>query len=100
MIKMAVEQGVILDHLKHKIEKVFNLYERLKTENAALAKEKDELKKALKDKESELEFIKNKYNKLKLAKSILASTGDKHDAKIKINGIVREIDKCIALLNR
>lgn len=97
---MAVEQGVILDHLKHNIEKVFNLYERLKTENAELLKEKNKLKKALKDKESELEFISNKYNKLKLAKSILASTGDKHDAKIKINSIVREIDKCIALLNK
>lgn len=97
---MAVEEGVILDQLKDKIEKVLNLYEHLKGENTELLKEKNELKKALQDKESELEFIKNKYNKLKLAKSILASTGDKHDAKIKINRIVREIDKCIALLNK
>ncbi|MFO7844350.1 MAG: hypothetical protein R6V16_11120 [Bacteroidales bacterium] len=97
---MTVEQGVILDHLKEKVNKVFKLYERLKTENAALLKQKNELKKELKDKESELEFLKNKYHKLKLAKSILASTGDKHDAKIKINRIVREIDKCIALLNK
>ncbi|HSH52927.1 MAG TPA: hypothetical protein VK982_14470, partial [Bacteroidales bacterium] len=74
--------------------------ERLKTENAELLKQQNKFKKALKDKESELEFLKNKYNKLKLAKSILASTGDKHDAKIKINRIVREIDKCIALLNK
>ena len=57
---MTVEQGVILDHLKEKVNKVFKLYERLKTENATLLKEKNELKKALKDKESELEFLKNK----------------------------------------
>jgi len=97
---MAVEQGVILDHLKNKVQKVFNLYERLKTQNAALLKEKNELEKKLKDKESEIEFLKNKHNKLKIAKSILASTGDKHDARIKINRIVREIDNCIALLNK
>jgi len=97
---MAVEQGVILDHLKNKVQKVFNLYERLKTQNAALLKEKNELEKKLKDKESEIEFLKNKHNKLKIAKSILASSGDKHDARIKINRIVREIDNCIALLNK
>ena len=44
--------------------------------------------------------MNNKYNKLKLAKRLLASSGDSHDAKIKINRIVREIDKCVALLNR
>jgi|SRR6056297_1107669 len=97
---MAVEQSVILDHLKNKVQKVFNLYDRLKSENAALLKEKNELEKKLKDKESEIEFLKNKHNKLKIAKSILASTGDKHDARIKINRIVREIDNCIALLNK
>jgi len=97
---MAVEQSVILDHLKNKVQKVFNLYDRLKSENAALLKEKNELEKKLKDKESEIEFLKNKHNKLKIAKSILASSGDKHDARIKINRIVREIDNCIALLNK
>ncbi|MFP4025293.1 MAG: hypothetical protein ACLFVR_12280 [Thiohalospira sp.] len=97
---MTVEQGLIVGHLKDKITRVLDLYQRLKTENAELLKHKNELKIKLKDKEAELEFIKNKYNKLKLAKSILATTGDKHDAKIKINRIVREIDKCIALLNK
>ncbi|MFO7828277.1 MAG: hypothetical protein R6V23_06640 [Bacteroidales bacterium] len=97
---MTIEQGVFVDHFKEKVQKVLNLYQRLKKENAELLKQKNELKIQLKNKDAELEFLKNKYNKLKLAKSILASTGDKHDAKIKINSIVREIDKCIALLNK
>lgn len=97
---MTIEQGVFVDHFKEKVQKVLNLYQRLKKENAELLKQKNELKLQLKNKEAELEFLKNKHNKLKLAKSILASTSDKHDAKIKINSIVREIDKCIALLNK
>ncbi len=97
---MTIEQGVFVDHFKEKVQKVLNLYQRLKKENAELLKQKNELKIQLKNKDAELDFLKNKYNKLKLAKSILASTGDKHDAKIKINSIVREIDKCIALLNK
>ena len=97
---MSVEQNEIVLDLKNKVKKVLSLYNNLKTENADLNKEISELKLQLKNKESEVEFWKNKHDKLKLAKSLLASAGDSHDAKIKINRIVREIDNCIALLNR
>ncbi len=98
---MVVDQKKdIVNSLKNKIKKLLSLYNDLKTENANVKKQSEELKLKLKNKESEIEFLKNKYNKLKLAKSFLASSGDGHDAKIKINRIVREIDKCISLLNR
>jgi len=54
----------------------------------------------LKEKEQLLGEIEGKYNQQQLAKAVLASSGDNHDAKIKVNRIVREIDQCIALLNR
>ncbi len=97
---MEVEQKDIVVTLKDKLKKVLSLYNDLKEENTELKSQTEEHKTIIKNKEAELEFLKNKYNKLKLAKSLLASSGDSHDAKIKINGIVREIDKCIALLNR
>ncbi|MBU8891934.1 MAG: hypothetical protein KOO66_04095 [Bacteroidales bacterium] len=97
---MEVEQKDIVVTLKDKIKKLLSLYNDLKAENAKLKKQTEEYKIQKKDKEAELDFLKNKYNKLKLAKSLLASADDSHDAKIKINRIVREIDKCIALLNR
>lgn len=97
---MNIEQKDIIVTLKDKIKKLLSLYNGLKAENAELKKQTEEYIIQLKNKEAELDFLKNKYNKLKLAKSLLASTGDSHDAKIKINRIVREIDKCIALLNR
>ena len=52
------------------------------------------------DKEKEYEQLEKKYESLKLAKVIAASAGEAHDAKIKLNRIVREIDKCISLLNK
>ncbi len=97
---MDVEQKDIVGVLKEKVKKLLSLYNNLKSVNVGLKKQTEELKIQLKNKEAELDFLKNKYNKLKLAKSFLASAEDKHDAKIKINRIVREIDKCIALLNR
>ncbi len=97
---MEVEQKDIVITLKDKVKKLLSLYNNLKAENVELKKQADAVKIQLKNKDSEIEFLKNKYNKLKLAKSLSASTDDSHDAKIKINRIVREIDKCIALLNR
>ncbi len=97
---MEVEQKDIVSTLKDKVKKLLSLYNDLKVKNTELKKQTEEYKTQIKNKEAELDFLKNKYNKLKLAKSLLASSGDSHDAKIKINGIVREIDKCIALLNR
>ncbi len=97
---MEIEQKDIASTLKDKVKKLLSLYNDLKVKNTELKKQTEEYKIQIKNKEAELDFLKNKYNKLKLAKSLLASTGDSHDAKIKINGIVREIDKCIALLNR
>jgi chromosome segregation ATPase len=97
---MEIEQKDIVVTLKDKVKKLLSLYNNLKAENKELKKQTEEYKTQIKNKEAELDFLKNKYNKLKLAKSLLASTGDSHDAKIKINRIVREIDKCIALLNR
>ena len=97
---MEVEQRDIVITLKDKVKKLLSLYNGLKVENVKLKGQTEENKITIKNKEAELDFLKNKYNKLKLAKSLLVSTGDSHDAKIKINRIVREIDKCIALLNR
>ncbi len=97
---MADEQKQVAVSLKQKVSKVILLYSNLQKENEKLQQQQNEYKETLKNKEVEIEFLKNKYNKLKLAKSILATSGEPHDAKIKINRIVREIDKCIALLNR
>lgn len=97
---MADEQKQVAVSLKQKVSKVILLYSNLQKENEKLQQQQNEFKETLKNKEAEIEFLKNKYNKLKLAKSILATSGEPHDAKIKINRIVREIDKCIALLNR
>ncbi|GAJ21017.1 unnamed protein product, partial [marine sediment metagenome] len=64
-----------------------------------LKSEKNNLSEQLKIKEKEIEKLRNKYETLKIVKTVLASSEDANDAKIKVNRIVREIDKCIALLN-
>lgn len=65
---------------------------RIKEENEAL---RDELKQSTK-KKLELE---EKIKVLSLAKSLSNDEIGKNELKLKINELVREIDKCIALTN-
>jgi len=97
---MLVSNKEIIKELQNRIEKLFSLYNVMRKDNEILFKENIELKKQIESKESENDYLKNTNNKLKLSKSVMVSSKDKHDAKIKINKMVREIDKCIALLNR
>ena len=89
----------ILKGLRTKIEKLISLYEAEKSKNMSLRENGLILQKQLIEKENELEQLQTKYNNLRLAKTITGEGEGSHDAKIKINRIVREIDKCIALLN-
>ncbi len=88
------------DILKSKVKRIVDLYEKEKEKNNLLIKEKQDLTDNYRLAEQKLKDLNTKYNKLKLAKIIVASSNDLHDAKLKVNRMMREIDKCIALLNR
>ncbi len=96
---MTEEHRNLLDELKNKIKKLNTLYTESRESNIQSNIEIENLKEALKKQKDEYEELKEKHNTLKTAKSILAPEQDNHEAKIKINKMVREIDKCIALLN-
>ncbi len=88
------------EQLQMRIRKVLELYQKQKTENEQLKKKSIEMEEKLKIDGNRLTDLEEKYNKLKISKALIASSNDVHDAKLKVNRMVREIDKCIALLNR
>ena len=71
----------------------------LKTENLALARELEELKKTIALQKNALAELKDENKLIKLAKEMSMSGSDVHDLKIKINELVKDIDRCIDLLN-
>ncbi len=97
---MAVVNEEIVSSLRDKIITVISLLDKSKKENEGLRQENDYLRGDLKDKINRIKELEEKIETLKIAKTVVASSEDSHDAKIKINRIVREIDKCIALLNK
>jgi hypothetical protein len=97
---MSVSHPDTFEQLQLRIRQVVELYQKEKTENGQLKKKSIELVEKLKLDDNRLNDLEEKYNKLKISKALIASSNDVHDAKLKVNRMVREIDKCIALLNR
>lgn len=96
---MATQEEII-QNLRKKVEVLMSLYERAKAERDRLREENKSLHEIVKTKEKEISKFEDKLNKVKLAKMIAATTEDSHEARLKINRIVREIDRCIGLLNK
>jgi hypothetical protein len=71
-----------------------------KDQNQELIVQNEALQKEVHHKQSVINELKEKNQKMALVKGILAESETSDDARVRINRIVREIDKCIALLNR
>jgi predicted nucleic acid-binding Zn-ribbon protein len=86
--------------LNRKIDELVNSYSNLKSECENLKTEKEALKVVLLDRETEMKDLEKNYERVKLAGALLGEGETATDAKKKITELVREIDKCIALLDR
>jgi hypothetical protein len=97
---MTERETVLVREFKGKLDKLINLYLRMKREKQLLIEEQSQIKEQVRLLTVQNEELVKKLEDLKFAKSLLNADDDSHEAKIKINRIVREIDKCIALLNK
>lgn len=88
-----------IEILQQKIEQLLSNYEFLKEENNVLFNTNSTLQAQLKEKEQLLEKQQQQMAVLKVAKTIEGSNKDVKETKQKINSLIREIDKCISLLN-
>jgi len=98
---MEATHDDILSSLRQRIKSIISLYEDQKSKNLALLNKNKELGDRIEHLENKLEDLDKKYEHLKIAKVLSSVPGDDvHATKLQVNRIVREIDKCIALLNR
>ena len=86
--------------LNRKIDELVNNYNNLKHECENLRTEKEALKSSLLDRETEMKELEKKYERVKLSGALLGDGENATEAKKKITELVREIDNCIALLDR
>ena len=97
---MSAEQVEILEGIKGKIQSAKERMREQTDENSQLKQKNEDLQQLVQQKQSLIDELEEKTQRLSMVKSIVANDQDSQDARIQINRIVREIDKCIALLNR
>ena len=98
--KMVNQKEEIIASLRSKIYEIVSEYEKMRSEKEALLKENRNLNEIIRSKQKEISNFEKKLDTLKIAKTVMMTAEDKHEARLKVNRIVREIDKCIALLNK
>lgn len=80
-------------------ERLVHSHETLQGENFQLNQKVDELEGKVREKNSELALLEAELKNAQVAKGIVQGGQEVNLAKAKISSLVREIDRCIALLN-
>ncbi len=89
----------IVDSLENRVGNLIQKYDNLKQSKLKLEEELTVLKSKQSHFVKEIDKWQEECNSLKLANSMLGSEEYKRDTKLKINELVREIDKCITQLS-
>ena len=97
MSSQGYEELIILNR---KLDELLDRHNSLKSEVSELKKGNDVLKGMLQEREEKLKELEIKYERVKLSGALMGEGENAHEAKRKITELVREIDKCVALLNR
>nr|WP_320037583.1 hypothetical protein [uncultured Bacteroides sp.] len=96
---MTEEDKKLLSTFEARLRHLMYLHDELKRENA-------EIKQLLEAKQEEVAKLRSDFNELevvyanlKIAKTISLTSNEVKDTKQRLSKLVREVDKCIALLN-
>lgn len=90
--------SALVANIKIKAEKLVGKYQMVTEQNKQLLNEVIELKEELNKRNQQLVEMEDKIKLLKISKSV--DSESTKDVKLKINEMVREIDKCIAQINK
>lgn len=89
----------IVDSLEHRIVKLLQQLKLIKQKNDSLQDELTDLRLENQRLKEHLESSEKRIQTLKAANALLGSNDHKKETKLKINGLIREIDQCIVQLS-
>jgi len=93
------DTSLIVESLQSKVEKLIIQHNKAKEDVKQLKEENTSLQGKLTYTKVQAKELSEKNKVLKLAKSLSGKEGKSTDIKLKINELIREIDKCIAQVN-
>lgn len=96
---MTAEEEKLMRILESRITQLILEFKDLEAENTALKKQLGQEKATKAELQTQMEELQAAYENLKIAKMIEISDMDMKNAKSRLSKLVREVNKCIALLN-
>lgn len=96
---MTAEEDALLRTLEARVTQMALEYKALKDRYVALSRIMEEKNATIAALHSQVDRLQTDYANLKTAKMIDISSEDMKNAKSRLSKLVREVDKCIALLN-
>ena len=90
--------AALVSGIEYKLGKLIEQRNIQQTDNKRFISEINELNRIVNEQKNTIRQLEDKIKILKIAKTIETKEGNV-EAKLKINELVREIDKCIGLLN-
>lgn len=89
----------MVDLLEDKLTKLILKQEQLLEQNAILKQTEQMLMNKVSEQQIQIKELDENIASFKVANTMVGSKEDKHLTKIKINKLIREIDKCIVQLS-
>jgi chromosome segregation ATPase len=89
---------LVLDGIENKVKKLVFSNQQLKEENRKISELRDDLQSQVSQLKEKIAELEDRINKLKVTKVLTGE--DTLQARLQINELLREIDKCYSLLNR
>ena len=89
----------IVNDLEGKLGRVLGQYAVLEQEHLKNVQHTTNLQQQIAQQQETIESLEKKIESMRVANTIVGSKDDKHMTKLKINALIREIDKCIVQLS-
>ena len=96
---MIGQDRIAIDNFESKLNRLMDAYTQLAARNAELHQQVAQQEEELAEARRQYDKLTESYTNLKLAKIISASDADMSDTQRRLSKLVREVDRCIALLN-
>lgn len=98
-VVMTEEEKKLLNSFETQLRHLIYLHDELKRENAELKKLLENEKLKNEKVQAQYDELEVSYTNLKTATAISLNDSDVKETKLRLSKLVREVDKCIALLN-
>ena len=96
---MTRVDDIVIENFESKLNRLMGAYTQLSAENVALREQLAQQSVELAKAREQYDELTTSYANLKLAKIINIEDSDIENTQKRLSKLVREVDKCIALLN-